>query len=54
MATCKECKSYFPLEENPDKGDCVRRVVDPRQEYYQSKPVNASDDAVKCASFAKK
>jgi benzylsuccinate synthase len=54
MATCKECKSFFPLEENPDKGDCVRRTVDPRQAYYQAKPVNSGDDAGSCESFKKK
>jgi benzylsuccinate synthase len=54
MTTCKECKSYFPLEENQEKGDCIRRAVDPRQEYYQAKPVNENDDANKCDSFNKK
>ena len=54
MATCKDCKSFFPEEENSNKGDCVRRVVDPRQAYYQSKPVNASDDAGSCDCFKKK
>jgi hypothetical protein len=54
MTTCQECKSFFPLEETPDKGDCVKRVVDSRQAYYQAKPVNAQDDAKKCDSFSKK
>jgi pyruvate formate lyase activating enzyme len=54
MTTCQECKSFFPLEETPDKGDCVKRVVDPRQAYYQAKPVNAQDDAKKCETFSKK
>jgi benzylsuccinate synthase len=54
MTSCKDCKSFFSLEENQDKGDCVRRVVDPRQAYYQAKPVNAEDEAVSCSSFQKK
>ena len=54
MTTCQECKSFFPLEEDPARGDCVQRVVDPRQAYYQAKPVNAEDDAGSCASFQKK
>ena len=28
MATCNECKQYFLMDENPDRGDCVQRVVD--------------------------
>jgi len=54
MATCKDCKSFFPLEEDSDKGDCGKRGVAPRQAYYQSKPVKAVDDAVTCSSFQKK
>lgn len=54
MATCKDCKSFFPLDEEPEKGDCVRRIVDPRQAYYQAKPVSAGTDAAECASFHKK
>jgi benzylsuccinate synthase len=54
MATCKDCKSFFPLEEDSAKGDCVRRVVDPRQAYYQAKPVKAEDNAASCSSFQKK
>jgi len=54
MATCKECKSFFPLEDDPSTGDCVQRVVDPRQAYYQAKPVEEGHDASKCASFQKK
>ena len=23
MPTCKECKNFFPLEEDPDKGDFI-------------------------------
>ncbi len=54
MTTCQECKNFFPLEEDPNRGDCVQRVKDPRQEYYQAKPVNADDDASSCSSFQKK
>ena len=54
MATCGECKSFFPLDEDPQKGDCVQRVVDPRQAYYKAKPVTADKDASGCDSFAKK
>lgn len=54
MTTCKDCKRFFPLEDNPDKGDCVERIVDPRQAYYKAKPVNAGDEAAACSSFQKK
>ena len=39
MATCKECKCFFETEGNHEKGDCVHRVVDPRQAYYKARPV---------------
>jgi len=54
MPTCNECKNYFPINEDPKKGDCVERVVDPRQAYYKAKPVPADQDATKCSSFQKK
>ena len=54
MPTCKECKKFFPLEDNPARGDCVRRVIDPRQAYYKAKPVDADQDAAKCAEFEKR
>lgn len=54
MATCSECKRFFPLEDDPSMGDCVERVVDPRQAYYRAKPVEANQDATKCKSFQKK
>ena len=54
MTTCQECKSFFPLEENQNQGDCVQRMVDPRQAYYQAKPVKAEDNAGSCVSFQKK
>ena len=54
MATCKECKSFYAQEDDPAKGDCVTRGVDPRQAYYRAKPVEAEQDASKCSSFQKK
>ena len=54
MTTCKECKSFFPLDGDASKGDCVQRAVDPRQAYYKAKPVAAENDASKCPSFQKK
>lgn len=54
MTTCKECKSFFALEEDENRGDCVQRVVDPRQAYYKSKPVKAEDAADSCTSFQKR
>ncbi len=54
MPTCKQCKKFFPLEDNPNKGDCVQRVIDPRQTYYKAKSVDAESDAAKCSEFEKK
>ncbi|KQC02872.1 MAG: hypothetical protein APR55_07500, partial [Methanolinea sp. SDB] len=54
MPSCNECKKFFPLKEDPQKGDCVQRVVDPRQGYYKAKPVLAAKDASSCGSFEKK
>ncbi len=54
MPTCKECRSFFPLNDNPERGDCVQRVVDPRQGYYKAKPVDAGQDSSVCKSFQKK
>lgn len=51
MATCKECKCFFVFEGDSGKGDCVQRVVDPRQAYYKAKPVEADQDASHCTSF---
>ena len=51
MAICKDCKCFFVFEDNFEKGDCVQRVVDPRQAYYKAKPVEADQDASKCSSF---
>jgi benzylsuccinate synthase len=54
MPVCKECSKYFPHEEDRTKGDCVHRVIDPRQAYYTSRPVEAHQDADKCSDFEKK
>jgi len=54
MATCKECVCFFPLKTDPQKGDCVQKVVDPRQTYHKAKPVAADQDAAACRSFQKK
>ncbi|MEW6439326.1 MAG: benzylsuccinate synthase gamma subunit family protein [bacterium] len=54
MATCNQCKCFFVSEEDAKKGDCVQRVVDPRQAYYKAKPVEADKDASKCPSFQKR
>jgi len=54
MTTCKECKSYFPLENDQIQGDCIQRKKDPRQAYYQSRPAKADNDAGGCEGFQKK
>ena len=48
MPFCKECKKFFPIKGDPKNGDCVERVVDPRQAYYKAKPVVAEKDASSC------
>jgi benzylsuccinate synthase len=52
MQTCSNCKSYFPLEEDNKKGDCVRRVIDRRQAYYLSKIVKS--ETISCSYFQEK
>ena len=54
MPLCKECRKFFPVQDDPKRGDCVLRVVDPRQAYYKAKPVVADKDAVSCSSFEKR
>ncbi|GAB6161807.1 hypothetical protein JCM12298_09660 [Desulfothermus naphthae] len=54
MTICKKCKNFFPLEDDSSTGDCVMRVVDPRQAYYKTQPVEANKDASGCPSFQKK
>jgi len=54
MPTCEECKNFFPLDDDPTIGDCVTRVVDPRQAYHTAKPTEIDTDASGCATFQKK
>lgn len=54
MPACKECKWFFPLEDDPEKGDCIRRETDPKQSYWTAKPKKAADDASKCPDFETK
>ncbi|MCP4750837.1 MAG: benzylsuccinate synthase gamma subunit family protein [Proteobacteria bacterium] len=54
MPVCNLCRSFFPIEENPERGDCVRREVDPRQAYYTARELDAGADASNCANFQKK
>jgi benzylsuccinate synthase len=54
MPLCKECKKFFSIPEDQKRGDCVQRVVDPRQAYYKAKPVVADQDAGACSSFEKR
>jgi len=49
MAVCEECKWFFVLEDDPNTGDCVTRVVDPRCAYWTAKPVEAAAEA--CGNF---
>ncbi len=54
MPVCQECRKFYPLENNRKQGDCVQRVVDPRQAYYKAKPVSAEKDASACGEFEKR
>lgn len=54
MAICNECKNFFKDQEDESIGDCIQRVVDPRQAYYQAKPVEAEQDSSDCSAFQKK
>ncbi len=54
MATCNECKCFFPVEDHPEAGDCVQRGEDARQAFYKAKPVAAEQDAAACGDFQKK
>jgi benzylsuccinate synthase len=53
MASCGECIKFFASENDPQKGDCVQRVVDARQGYFKAKPVQAGEDAGACPEFEK-
>jgi|YNPBryantNP2012_1023418.scaffolds.fasta_scaffold01109_4 benzylsuccinate synthase len=51
MANCADCKWFFPLEEDPGRGDCVQREDDGKSQYWTAKPVSADRPADQCASF---
>ena len=52
--TCAECKNFFALEDDPTKGDCVLRVVDPKCAYWKAKPQMSDMDASGCGDFQSK
>lgn len=54
MPVCQECRKFFALENEGKRGDCVQRVIDPRQAYYKAKPVSADHDASTCREFEKR
>ncbi len=47
--SCGDCKWFFPLEEDPNRGDCVQRESDGKSEYYTAKP--HSDDDAACEKY---
>lgn len=50
--SCADCKWFFPLEDDPSRGDCVRRESDGKSDYYTAKPHNANDPD--CENYEKK
>lgn len=54
MPVCQECRKFFAMENDVKRGDCVQRVIDPRQAYYKAKPVLADKDASACREFEKR
>lgn len=54
MPTCDDCKSFFPLPDDPLKGDCVTRERDERSEYWMSRPTEALRDVEDCPRFIAK
>jgi len=50
--SCGECKWFFPLDEDPNRGDCVQREGDEKSEYYTAKPCGTEDAA--CEKYEKK
>jgi hypothetical protein len=54
MPLCIECQSFFPIEDEPGRGDCVKKSVDARQTYYSARVVPQDKDAARCDSFQKK
>jgi hypothetical protein len=51
MPSCEECKGFFPLPDDPTRGDCVTREKDERCEYWQSRPTEAMMDVGDCPRF---
>ncbi len=54
MPVCQECRKFFAMEGDLKRGDCVQRVIDPRQAYYRARPVAADHDASACREFEKR
>jgi hypothetical protein len=54
MPSCIECQSFFPIEDEPGRGDCVKKCVDARQTYYSARVVAEDKDSSQCDSFQKK
>ncbi len=53
MATCKECKNFYPIPEDaldykPGKGDCVREESDDKGKYWKAKPTQGDKTDCKC------
>jgi len=54
MAKCGDCKWFFPLEDDPTRGDCVRRESDEQSEYWTAKPMGAEQSSEECAGYKSK
>lgn len=54
MSVCQECRKFYPQENSQKQGDCVQRVIDPRQAYYKARPVASDKDASACRDFEKR
>jgi hypothetical protein len=54
MPTCDECKGFFPLDEDPLKGDCVTREDDGKVQFWMSRPTTAFQEAEGCPRFIAK
>nr|CAO03073.1 1-methyl alkyl succinate synthase subunit MasC [Azoarcus sp. HxN1] len=51
MSTCKECRNYFPINEEASRGDCVRRISDERQSYYTARPTTEAAKCEGCSDY---
>jgi len=49
--SCGECRWFFPLEDDPATGDCVRRDSDEKSEYWTARPVSAERSSEDCRDF---